>query len=131
MGTTAVGEAATCRTYLQESREAIGGHVVELVQIEKRAREADAPAADLMRRARAIASAVYPDKAAAEEEALARCRNFVPQVRRTCRDAAVLLARVVEQPKDAEDERNHYMKLISQCETWLRLPHPPGLPRVN
>lgn len=131
--------SATCAGHFQSARTAIGAHVETLGEIETqlvlRLSGGRNPSyAMLARETRAIVSVLYPRSASILEQRLRRCRNWVPPIRRTCRDAALRLVNVIEESaarRLTDETRLDYARLIDQCERWLALPRrQPRLLRV-
>ena len=132
------GDAFACRNHLQSARIAIGSQVQELGVIESkllsRLTGANTPTyASLARETWSIIADLYPQDAVVAERRYRRCRNWVPPVRRTCRDAAVRLVSVIQESASdhlTEETRLEYARLISRCEMWLALPRRSSLLRI-
>lgn len=130
-------EAFSCRDYLRRSRVAVAPQVEGLVRVEDQILYRLAGARvfaydDLSRSVRSIAANILPPKAAIAEQRSRRCRNWIPPVRRVCRDAALRLAILIDEMAAGgieEATRAEYTNLITRCETWLRMRHRPGLLR--
>jgi hypothetical protein len=134
----AQADAQACRNYSQSVRQAISREVAALYDIETlilhRLMGGHYPTFyDLARRARRLSDAIYSQTAAIEEQRTRRCRNWVPPVRRTCRDAAERLAEIIDETalRNLSDEtRLDYARLMSRCEMWLALPRRSSLLRM-
>ena len=138
MLSASVVDAFACRNHRHSARVAIGSQVQELGAIEakvlNRLMGANTPSyASLARQIWSIIADIYPQDAVALEQRYRRCRNWVPPVRRTCRDAAVRLVSVIQESASdrlTEETRLEYARLISRCEMWLALPRRPSLLRI-
>ncbi len=125
-----VGQAFACRDHVQRSRAAIGPYVERLGEIEDQVlhRLTGMPTPefdDLPRSLLLILGLMLPPPAAIAERRSRRCRNWVPPVRSTCRDAAQRLLDVIRESEAGEitdETRIDYSNLIARCETWLRMP---------
>lgn len=117
---------------------AIGAHVKQLGVIEDQvlyrlSGSLRPDLGDLSRAARQIAGLMMPPTAAIAERRSRRCRNWVPPVRRTCRDAALRLVDLIEETASGgitDETRAGYTYLIGRCETWLLMPRRSSLLRV-
>jgi hypothetical protein len=133
-----VGEAWACRDHVKRSRMAIGPHVERLGLIEdevlhRLAGNTMPPFDELTRTVRTIAGLMLPPTAAIAEQRSRRCRNWVPPVRRTCRDAALRLLEVIAESAAGAvsyETRAEYSHLIARCETWLLVPPRSSLLRT-
>lgn len=133
-----VGEAFACRDHVKRSRMAIGPHVKRLAAIEDKVLDrlmgAPTPAfAVLVREVRTIAGLLLPPTADIAERRSRRCRNWVPPVRRTCRDAALRLVDLINESAVGEitdKTRIAYTNLAKRCETWLLMPPRSSLLRL-
>ena len=118
---------------------AIGAHVKQLSVIEDQVlhRLSDTLRPDfddLARTVRQIAGLMLPPTAAIAERRSRRCRNWVPPVRRTCRDAALRLVDLIEETSAGgitDETRAGYTDLIGRCETWLFMPPRSSQLRAN
>jgi hypothetical protein len=125
-----ISDAHACRTYLHNARLEIRQHVEALGEIETQALNRLMggiwPSYEyLAQEALTIAAVIYPQSAAIGERRMRRCRNWVPPVRRTCREAAMQLVEVIEQSaarRLSEQARLDYARLIEKCERWLAIP---------
>jgi hypothetical protein len=132
------GEAWACRDHVKRSRMAIGPYVERLGSIEDqvlhRLTGTPAPAFDdLARNVRVLVGLMLPPTAAIAEQRSRRCRNWVPAVRRTCRDAALRLVDLIEESGTGaitDETRLEYTNLIVRCEVWLRMPRRSSLLRA-
>jgi hypothetical protein len=134
----AQANAQACRNYSQATRQAIGREVEALYDVEvlilHRLMGGHYPAFyDLARRARALSDVIYSESGAIEEQRTRRCRNWVPPIRRTCRDAAERLAEIIDASalrRSSDETRLDYARLIARCEMWLAVPRRSSLLRM-
>ena len=134
-----VGDAWACRDHVKRSRMAIGAHVKQLGLIEDQVLDRLSDTlrpdfGDLSRAARQISGLMLPPTAAIAERRSRRCRNWIPPVRRTCRDAALRLIDLIEETAAGgitDETRASYTDLIGRCETWLFMPPRSSLLRVK
>jgi hypothetical protein len=133
-----VADAVACRNHLQHARLSLGPQVEALGRIEtqllSRLMGARAPSYTyLANETWAVIAAIYPQNAVALEQRYRRCRNYIPPVRRTCRDAAVRLVSLIQESasrRPTDETRLEYARLIARCEMWLAFPRRPSLLRM-
>jgi hypothetical protein len=127
--TAAHAEAVSCRGYPASVKAATKTRIEALRLIEREA-------ADRLRgldtrtfpflagRARATADSIADANALKEEEPLDRCREPVPQMRRICRDAALALAKAMDDEEAGsatKESRRASAAAMSRCEGLLAL----------
>jgi hypothetical protein len=123
-------EAAACGGYSESVRATIKGRVEALRMIEREAADRlsgldTRTFSYLAGDSRKAAAAVADPAALAEEDALATCRNPLPPLRRICRDAALMLATVLDEQEAGaatNASKQAYMEAMSQCERLMNLP---------
>jgi hypothetical protein len=129
LATTTQAQTVSCRGYPASVKSATKGRVEALRLIEREA-------ADRLRgldtrtfpflagRAREAADLIADGNALKEEEPLDHCREPIPQLRRICRDAALVLAAAMDEEEAGSakrDARRAYAASISRCEALLGL----------
>jgi hypothetical protein len=123
------GEAASCRRYGEEIQAAIKRHVEALRMIEREAVDRIAgldtrPYDFLVVEALKAVQAIADQRGLADEDALSRCRNYIPPVRRTCAAAARALASLIEEQgagAATKPTKETYSHAMPQCERWMGL----------
>jgi hypothetical protein len=119
--------AASCRGYPQAIRAAIKKHVGALRALEQetadRLKGFDThPFSYLLGRARATAASIADKDALAAEEALSRCPQTIPPVRRVCAEAAQALISLIEEQETGTataQSKQLYGHTMPQCERWM------------
>lgn len=125
-----LGHAADCRDDRRQTRLAIGSQVEEIYAVEldllRRLMGRRQPAyGGMASRLLDVIDTIYPPEAAAAEANSRRCRNFIPPVRRICRDAASTLDRALTETalgRLSEATRVAYGSLMGRCELYLGIP---------
>lgn len=121
--------AVSCRGYPQAVRAAIKKHVESLQALEHettdRLKGFDTRPFDyLLGRARATSAVIADQDALAAEEALSRCPQRIPPVRRVCAQAAEALISLIEAQETgvaAAAAKQLYVQAMPQCERWMDL----------
>ena len=120
-------EAASCRGYPQAIRVAIKKHVEALRALEQETADRikgfdTRPFSYLLARARAGAASISDKDALAEEEALSRCPQAIPPVRRVCAQAAQALTSLIEEQETgaaSAQSKQVYAQTMPRCEQWM------------
>jgi hypothetical protein len=120
-------EAASCRGYPQAIRAAIKKHVGALRALEQETADRlkgfdTRPFSYLLGRARATAALIADKDALAAEEALSRCPQTIPPVRRVCAEAAQALIGLIEEQETgtgSAQTKQLYAQAMPQCERWM------------
>jgi hypothetical protein len=120
-------EAASCRSYSREVRAAIKKHVGALRALEQetadRLKGFDTRTFEyLLGRARATAASIADKDALAAEDALSRCPQTIPPVRRVCAEAAQALVGLIEEQETgtaSAQSKQLYAHAMPQCERWM------------
>jgi hypothetical protein len=122
-------QAASCRNYGSEVQAAIKGHVESLRMVEREAADRIAgldtrPYDYLLGQARAATAIIADKDKLAEEDALDRCRNFVPRVRHACAAAAqalVMLIGELNRGTASAASNDDYSRGMPICERYMGL----------
>jgi hypothetical protein len=125
----AAAMAASCRDYGREIQALIKQPVELLRRTEREAADRIAgldtrPFEYLLAQARAALAIVADKNGLAEEDALSRCRNYIPPVRRTCAAAGEALVAVIEQQAAgaaSNAAKATYAGVMPQCERFMGL----------
>jgi hypothetical protein len=120
-------EAASCRGYPQAVRVAIKKYVEALRALEQETADRlkgfdTRPFSYLLARARATAASISDKDALAAEEALSRCPQAIPPVRRVCAQAAQALTSLIEEQETgaaSAQSKRAYAQVMPRCEQWM------------
>ena len=122
-------QAASCRDYGREIQAAIKAQVELLRLAEREAADRIAgldtrPFEFMLGQARAALAVIAGKKGIDEEDALSRCRNYIPPARRTCAAAGEALVAVIEQQTAgaaSKAAKAAYAGVMPQCERFMGL----------
>jgi hypothetical protein len=119
------GQAASCRDYGREIQAAIKARVETLRMVEREAADRIAgldtrPFDYLLGQVRAALAVIADKEGLDEEDALSRCRNYIPPARRTCTAAGEALVVVIAQQAASKAAKAAYAGVMPQCERFMR-----------
>ena len=126
----AAAQTVSCRNYPEAVRSKLKPAVAALRLVEREAVDRiigldTRPYPYLAAQAQGLAEVLADAKVLAAEQELNQCRNHVLPVRTLCREAALALARLIEEQatRAASDaSKRNYTQNIGQCERSMNLP---------